>query len=316
MLNGSRALAFVAERRNAGFHLLSNSLLLPILMVLVVPGWGGEDPFLTTYTSQLEEPGNLEVATKSVTAKPNGGSRFLGVAAEFEYSVSTRWMTEVYLDGQATSGQSILFTGYRWENRFRLLAHEHWVNPVFYFEFDDTNAADKTLLDVVGHDGNQSLTDLNRDTAHQKNRELEAKLILGSSFKGWTIAENLIAEKNVRHEPFEFGYALGVSRPVAFSAKSDRCNFCAKNIQVGVEIFGGLGTQNEFGFLGTSQYVAPVAAWTFANGTTLRVSPAFGVTDASAPFVLKFGLSYGFDGFGGTLRNLLHGRPEGTARSS
>jgi hypothetical protein len=30
--------------------------------------------------------------------------------------------------------------------------------------------------------------------------------ILGSYFHGWTIAENFIAEKNVAHAPFEFGY--------------------------------------------------------------------------------------------------------------
>ena len=116
-------------------------------------------------------------------------------------------MTEVDLDGQATSGQSILFTGYRWENRFRLLADEHWINPVLYVEVENANAADKSLLEVVGHDGNHSLAAPNRYAAQQKNRELEAKLILGSTFRGWTIAEYFIAQKNVRHEPFEFGYA-------------------------------------------------------------------------------------------------------------
>ena len=32
----------------------------------------------------------------------------------------------------------------------------------------------------------------------RKEAELEVKLILGSSFRGWTIAENFIAEKNAR----------------------------------------------------------------------------------------------------------------------
>jgi hypothetical protein len=47
---------------------------------------------------------------------------------------------------------------------------------------------------------------------------------IASHLKGWTIAENFIAEKNVRHEPYEFGYAVGISRPLALAAKPERPN--------------------------------------------------------------------------------------------
>jgi len=212
----------------------------------------------------------------------------------------------VYVDGETTGSQNTLLTGYRWENRFRLLPHEHWINPVLYVEFENTNGADRTLLDVVGHDDKKNLIEPNHDGRLQKNRELETKLILGSSFKGWTIAENFIADKNVRHQPFEFGYAAGVSRPLAASAKPQRCNVCAQNIQLGVEVYGGLGTHDDFSLRGTSHYVAPVVAWTLANGTTFRVSTGFGVTAGSASFLLRLGLSYGFDEFGRAVRNLFH----------
>src|SRR5271166_2524006 len=111
--------------------------------------WAAEGPFFITYTHQMEEPGNLELATNTVTGKPSGGNRFLGNATEFEYGLTGWWTTEVYLDGQATFGQSSFFTGYRWENRFRLLAREHWINPVLYVEFENINGADKSLLEVV-----------------------------------------------------------------------------------------------------------------------------------------------------------------------
>jgi len=123
----------------------------------------------------------------------------------------------------------------------------------------------------------------------QKKREIEAKLILSSYVKGWTIAENFIAEKNVRHEPYEFGYAVGVSRPLALAARPGECNLCPENFQLGVEAYGGLGTHADFGLRGTSQYVAPTVAWKLANGTTFKVSPGFGVTEASAGFLLRFG---------------------------
>src|SRR5437667_10445914 len=106
----------------------------------------GEGPFFITYTHQLEEPGNLEIATKNVTGKPGTGNRFVGATTEFEYGVKGWWTSELYLDGQSTAGESTLFTGYRWENRFRLLQREHWINPVLYVEIKNINDADKALL--------------------------------------------------------------------------------------------------------------------------------------------------------------------------
>lgn len=240
----------------------------------------------------MEEPGNLEFAIKNVTGKPRGGNRFLASAMEFEYGVKGWWTTEIYLDGQTTGRDSALFSGYRWENRFRMLPREHWINPVLYLEFENINGADKTLLEVVNHDGQDDLTELNGEVRQEKKREIEAKLILSSYFRGWTIAENFIAEKNIKHAPYEFGYAVGVSRPLALAARPESCNFCPENFQVGVELFGGLGTHENFGLGGTSQYVAPTIAWALNNGTTLRVSPGFGITDTSAGLLLRFGISY------------------------
>jgi hypothetical protein len=273
-------------------------------------GWAGEGPFFITYTHQMEEPGNLEIATKNVTGRPGTRNRFLAGASEFEYGVKGWWTSELYLDGQATSRDSTLFTGYRWENRFRLLPREHWINPVFYVEFENINGADKSLLEIVNHDGKDDLTAPNSDARQEKKREIEAKLILSGYFDGWTIAGNFIAEKNVKHAPFEFGYAAGFSRPLALAARPERCNFCAENFQVGVEMYGGLGTHEDFGAGGASHYVAPTVAWTLNNGTTFRVSPVFGVTQASAHFLLRFGVSYEIAQFGRTARNLFH-NPEG-----
>lgn len=262
------------------------------------PLWGAEGPFFITYTHQMEEPGNLEIATKNVTGRTEGGDRFLGATTELEYGVKGWWTTEFYLDGQATNRQGALFTGYRWENRFRFLPREHWINPVLYFEFENINGADRGLLAVVGHDGQEDFSGRNSEARVEKKRELEAKLILGSHYKGWTIAENFIAEKNVRHAPFEFGYAAGVSRPLAFAARPERCTFCAENFQVGVEMYGGLGTHADFGVHDTSHYLAPTVGWTSGGGTTFKISPSFGLTDKSARMMIRFGVSYEIAQFG------------------
>lgn len=277
------------------------------LIVLHSDAYAGEGPFFVTYTHQIEEPGNLEITIKNITGKPGDGNRFLGSALELEYGLKGWWTTEVYLDGQATRGDSSVFTGYRWENRFRLLPREHWINPVLYFEFENINGADRALLEVVSTDGQSDLTGANSEAHAEKKRELEAKLILSSYFKGWTIAENFIAEKNVRHEPFEFGYAVGISRPLALAARPDRCNFCAENFQAGAEVYGGLGTHADFGLTDTAHYIAPTAAWTLANGVRFSASPTFGLTETSARFLMRFGVSYEIEQFGRAASRLFRG---------
>ncbi|HYL75568.1 MAG TPA: hypothetical protein VEU96_15250 [Bryobacteraceae bacterium] len=278
-----------------------------ILALLIMPALrAGEGPFFITYTHQMEEPGNLEIATKNLIGRPGSGTRFFGATTELEYGVSGWWTSEFYLDGQATRGEGALFTGYRWENRFRLLPREHWINPVLYVEFENINGADKSLLEVVNRDGVDDLAAPNGEARLEKKREIEAKLILSSYFKGWTIAENFIAEKNVRHAPFEFGYAAGVSRPLALRARPERCNFCPENFQVGAEMYGGLGTHDDFGLKGTSQYLAPTLAWTLASGTAFTVSPSFGLTGTSAGFLLRFGVSYEVAQLGRAARSFFH----------
>ena len=157
----------------------------------------GEGPFFITYTHQMEEPGNLEMSTKAVTGSPGGGNRFFGAAAELEYGIKAWWTTELYLDGQGTVGDSTIFTGYRWENRFRIVPGEHWINPVLYLEFENINGADKTLKELVGFDGKDSQSAPNSEARLEHESELETKLILSSLIKGWNVSENFIGAKNI-----------------------------------------------------------------------------------------------------------------------
>ena len=63
-------------------------------------------------------------------------------------------------------------------------------------------------------------------------------------------------------------------------------------------MYGGLGDRHDFGLHQTSHYLAPVAAWNLPSGWTLKVSPGFGLNEQSHGFVLRWGLSYEFSGFG------------------
>src|ERR1700756_2401279 len=84
-----------------------------------------ESPYIVTYNHYLEEPGSLEVEYFSTFGTQRGGNDFHAFWAEFEYGATAWWTTELYLDGQSTFHDSTVFTGFRWENRFRLLQREH-----------------------------------------------------------------------------------------------------------------------------------------------------------------------------------------------
>ncbi len=95
-----------------------------------VSSYAQESPYFVTYDHYLEEPRSLEVEYFSNVATQRGGRNFDAYWIELEYGATAWWTTELYLDGQSTFGDSTIFTGFRVENRFRLLKSEHVINPV------------------------------------------------------------------------------------------------------------------------------------------------------------------------------------------
>lgn len=266
------------------------------LWLLLAVAVAQERPYFVTYSHEMEEPGNLEISNLSVVGTPADGSRFLGSTLEIGYGVKAWWTSELYLDGQTTQGESTIFSGFRWENRFRPLMREYWINPVLYVEFEDISG-DKVLREIVGHDGKADLLEPNSLTHAEKKREIELKLILGSNFRGWNLSENIIAEKNLAGEPWEFGYAIGASRPLALAASAHECAFCREKFQAGVELYGGLGDRYSFGTRETSHYLGPTISWTAPNGTTFSFGPQFGLNSNSVPVLYRFGVAHEIDQF-------------------
>jgi hypothetical protein len=277
--------------------------LFVCILFLVTASFAGDRPYFITYDHTMEEPGNLEIEASGLTGQPQGGDMFTSGLMEFEYGAKGWWTTEFYLDGQTTANQSTIFTGFRWENRFRMLMKEHTINPVFYVEFEDLSGADKTLKEVVGFDSQQDGLVPNSIAREDKQRELEMKLILSSNMGGWNIAENFISEKNLAGDPWEFGYSAAFSRPLSFLASANECVLCRENFQVGAEFYGGLGTATNFTVHGTAQYVAPTVGWQVHNAM-FKIAPTFGLTDESYRFMLRYGVTYELDGFGRKVRKL------------
>ncbi len=269
-------------------------LVLPlVLAVHTLRAGGQEPPYFVTYSDVLEEPGNLEFATQNLYGSPKDTNRFYAQTVEFEYGATAWWTTEVYLQGQATDHDSTIFTGFRFENRFRPLRRTYWVNPVVYVEYEDVSSADKSFLEITGNHVIQDQQVANALLRKDVERSIEGKLILSSYVKGFNFSENIISEKNVAaNEPWEFGYAAGVSRPLANGASPHHCIFCRQYFSAGGEVFGGLGTRYTFGTSGTSQYAGPTVSFSAPRNFTILAGPDFGLNANSAKVLWRLKVSY------------------------
>ncbi|HVO59741.1 MAG TPA: hypothetical protein VMT53_02330 [Terriglobales bacterium] len=289
------------------------SIVIPALLSLLffLPAQvvrAQEAPYFVTYDHHLEEPRNLEIGTSATVGTPGAGqSAFFAPYMELEYGVKAWWTSELYLEGQSTVGDSGVFTGWRLENRFRVLSREHRINPVLYLEYENINEASHIFKEIVGNtgDADEPVAELSKTRAH----ELETKLILSSDIHSWNFAENFIVEKNLsENEGFEFGYAVGFYRPLATMASAKQCRLCRENFAAGLEMYGGLGSTLGFGLHNTTHYLAPVIAWQLSDNASLHFAPAVRLTDVGSPVLFRIGYSYEVRGFGRKVARLFGGK--------
>lgn len=268
-----------------------------------------ESPYFVTYDHHMEEPGNLEIETYTTMGIPRSGQHFYAAPyMELEYGVTGRWTSELYLEGQGTTGDSAVFTGWRLENRFRPFKREHWINPVLYLEYERTSEASRIQKEIVG--GGPDVTSPNSELQSTKNHELETKLILSGTSHDWNIAGNFIVEKNLSEsEGFEFGYAFGVARPLSSLASGEACRLCRENFIAGLELYGGLGsTEDGFSVHDTAHYAAPVVSWQVSDNGSIHFSPSFALTHEGSPVLLRVGYSYEIRRFGSKLAQFFGGK--------
>lgn len=256
-----------------------------------------EVPYFVTYDHHLEEPGNLVLETFATTGIPSnrepGQHFYIAPYMEMEYGLTNRLTTALYWEGQGTAGDSALFTGWRFETRFRPLLHEYKINPVIYLEYESVNDASRINKEVVAEGAD--LDTPNSTLRTVKNHELEAKLILSSDVRKWNFSENFIVDKNLsRGEGFEFGYALGLSRSLARHDLGKYCRFCSQSFVVGTELYGGLGSSLEpqFGLRDTAVYLAPGFSWQVSPNACLRASTAIGIAHETNAALVRIGYSY------------------------
>lgn len=144
------------------------------------------------------------------------------------------------------------------------------------------------------------MAETNADARQDHEHEGELKLIRSSYIHDWNISENFIAEKNFGHDPWEFGYAVGASRPLSTAFR--QCTFCAQKVALGVEAYGGLGDTWSLTLHDTSHYIAPVFGWYLPKHSRLTFSPGLGLTGTSLDLVYRIGFAVEIPEFGGLFR--------------
>lgn len=268
-------------------------LVLGMITWLAPSAFAQERTYFVTYDHYLEEPGDLEIGianTSAIARRDEAG--YHAPWLELEYGVTGWWTSELYLEGLTTARSGGGFTGWRWENRFRLLKREHRLNPLLYVEYEAVNEASRIQKEIVGS-GALSFEEGIPHLLSEQEHELEAKLILSSTFAGWNVAENLIVERNLTEaEGFELGYAVGISHHLGTLASPKTCRVCREHFVAGVELYGGLGSTKDLVLTDTRHYVAPVFSWRVTPSSTLRASVGLGLTGASEHALIRTGFTF------------------------
>ena len=267
----------------------------------------GNDIYFVTYNHHIDK-GEAELMVMTDYTEPTERSEeaklggYLSQMVELEYGLTEQFATELMLEGFFDASYHYgKFTGFRWENRYRLNKDENWfLNPVLYMEYEDLDPKTRFKMEVSGRtDGKGEPTEVD-----QRERIMETRLVLSRDIGPWNLAFNWINETDTRRGGFtDFGYALGVrytlsdhhhdreedgqtpsaaghhGQPPGPPPRAGRW----KPAAVGLELFGGLGNNRAFGgsFDVQPHYLSPLLMFHPSAHVMVHVAAAFGLSGVS-----------------------------------
>jgi hypothetical protein len=268
----------------------------------------GNEANFVLYDHHTDEKGETEINVFSDFSNAvRGDPRYAAQLLEIEHSITDRWTTALYLEGDAIQGENYDFAGWRLENRYRLFEYGAFLNPVLYLEYENLKPDHKYLLEVTGR------TDTPEGPQTTKH-EIESKLILGQDLTNkLDVAFNWINEANLDTGRWEFGYALGLNYALYGEANQEAAehgkdeqaersdtpsNWTLKEMKIGAELYGGLGDSTRGLSLDpdvTQQYAELNLRTEFSNGAVVMVGGAAGLTQESERGRLRLMVGYEFE---------------------
>lgn len=182
-----------------------------ILFGLVRPVEAGNNGYFVTYNSKVEK-GELELMLMTDLTAPShfrrdeGFGDYLSHMVELEYGITHQLATEFMIEWfEDLETGDAAFTGFRWENRFRLFKREVPLNPMVYLEYEDLDPKTRFKMETSGWvDPPYEVHKKEPD----RERILESRLVLSQDVGPVNLAFNWINETDVTTGDTAFGYAL------------------------------------------------------------------------------------------------------------
>lgn len=275
--------------------------LLSAALACVRPAWAGNDIFFVTYNHSIE-PRETELMLMTDVVKPTDpaeGGTYLAHMIELERGLTGSWATELMIEGYVDPGQGTgKFTGFRWENRYRL-GNGRGLVPVLYAEYEDLDPSTRFKMELSGREDGKGEPS---GVEGRRERILETRLVLSQDFGAYNVALNWINETDLRRGAggfTDFGYALGLRRSFGHHRHGSDGQAGPPSgwrpTAVGLELYGGLGNSRAFGgsFNVQQHYLQPVVMFHPARNVMLHVGVAVGLTPVSDTLV-RTSLGFGF----------------------
>jgi hypothetical protein len=280
-------------------------LLLVGLLWATIPGslHAQMDPYFTAINYPVEEHSLMLMALPDLQVARYGNDFATGMLM-VQYGITPRWTAGVMAEGQKISGMPATYGGIRFNTYIHLFRYDRLLNLTLYGEYEDLNGAALYKMEVAGF-GPEDLTEPLALARRTPVRTFEQRVIVYHDWGRLNATFNFIRETALQApHGSDYGYALGVFfKPSWMSGSMARMADMAappalsmNRLGYGLEMIGALGDNERFGFYWNSQqhYLGPAFTYVLSRRWSVRLEPAFGLSDVSDRFMLRMGVAYMF----------------------
>ena len=265
------------------------------------------DAYFSTINYPLEEQSLMLMVLPDFQVARYGSNYFAGMLMA-EYGITPRWTVGVMVEGQKIAGLPVTYGGLRFGTYFHLFEDDRLLNLTLYGEYEDLNGAALYKMEVSGF-GPEDLTEPLALARGTPVRTFEQRVIVYHDWDRLNATFNFIRETALQAPSgSNYGYALGIffqpswmSGPMAgMAGMNEPPVLSMSRLGYGLEMIGALGDDQRFGFYWNEQqhYLGAVLSYAIASRWSVRLEPAFGLSDVSDPFMLRAGVAYMFGPFG------------------
>jgi hypothetical protein len=263
-------------------------------------------PYFTAINYPLEQHSVMLMALPDFQAARFGPDFATGMLMA-EYGITSRWTAGIMAEGQKISGLPATYGGLRINTYVHPFRDDRYLNLSLYGEYEDLNGAALYKMEVAGF-GPEDLTEPLAIARHTPVRTFEQRVIVYHDWDRLNATFNFIRETALQGpRGSDYGYALGVFvKPSTLSGSMTGMAGMAampappvlsgSRLGYGVEMIGALGDNERFGFYRNAQqhYLGAVLTYDLSPRWSVRVEPAFGLSNVSDRFMLRTGVAYIF----------------------